>query len=143
MQQTLEEFKRYLDRRAAAKNEEYLEENAKREGVKVTESGLQYEALREGEGKKPAKTDTVVVHYRGTLVNGQQFDSSYQRGQPATFPLDRVIAGWAEGLQLMPVGSKYRFVIPYKLAYGEQGRPGAIPPKATLIFEVELLDIQE
>ena len=122
----------------------YQEENAKKEGVMVTESGLQYEVLEEGEegGKSPAATDLVKVHYHGTLVNGDVFDSSVERGEPIVFPLNRVISGWTEGVQLMSEGDKYRFVIPADLAYGERGAgSGQIPPNATLIFEVELLEV--
>ncbi|MCY7295646.1 FKBP-type peptidyl-prolyl cis-trans isomerase [Alteromonas sp. a30] len=119
----------------------YLEENMKREGVVVTDSGLQYEVLVEGDGEKPAETDTVKVHYHGTLIDGTVFDSSVERGQPATFPLNRVITGWTEGVQLMPVGSKYRFHIPSDLAYGDR-LAGKITPFSTLIFEVELLSIE-
>jgi len=109
--------------------------------VETTASGLQYEVLKEGTGAKPKATDNVTVHYRGTLADGKEFDSSYKRGQPATFPLNRVIPGWTEGLQLMSEGSKYKFTIPPKLAYGERGAPGAIPPNATLTFEVELIKV--
>jgi FKBP-type peptidyl-prolyl cis-trans isomerase FklB len=119
----------------------FLDANAKKEGVVTTGSGLQYKVIREGGGPRPAATDTVEVHYRGTLIDGKVFDSSYERGQPTSFPLNRVIAGWTEGLQLMPVGSKYEFCIPYYLAYGERGISGVIPTFATLIFEVELLKI--
>ncbi|MBF0620700.1 MAG: FKBP-type peptidyl-prolyl cis-trans isomerase [Magnetococcales bacterium] len=120
-----------------------LEENAKKEGVTVTDSGLQYEVLIEGDGAKPKATDTVKVHYAGTLTDGKEFDSSYKRGQPISFPLNRVIAGWTEGLQLMSVGSKYRLTIPGDLAYGSSGVPQAgIGPNATLIFDVELLGIE-
>jgi len=118
----------------------FLAENAKAEGVTVTESGLQYSVITEAEGPKPAAEDTVKVHYVGTLVDGTEFDSSVARDEPATFPLNRVIPGWTEGVQLMSVGEKYKFVIPADLAYGEQGA-GTIPANATLIFEVELLDI--
>lgn len=122
----------------------YQAENAQKDGVQVTESGLQYEVLTAGDGDKPALQDTVTVHYEGTLIDGTVFDSSYQRGEPIAFPLDRVIQGWSEGVQLMPVGSKYRFVIPSELAYGEQARPGSpIPGNATLVFEVELLEIEK
>lgn len=118
----------------------FMDENAKVEGVEVTESGLQYQVLTEGEGEKPAATDTVKVHYKGTLINGEEFDSSYSRGEPIEFPLNRVIKGWTEGVQLMSVGSKYKFVIPSDLAYGANGT-GPIPANSTLVFEVELLDI--
>jgi FKBP-type peptidyl-prolyl cis-trans isomerase FklB len=109
--------------------------------VITTASGLQYEVLTEGTGPKPKATDTVTVHYKGTLTNGKVFDSSYDRGEPISFPLDRVIKGWTEGLQLMSVGSKYRLTIPSQLGYGAAGAGGVIPPNATLIFEVELLKI--
>ena len=117
------------------------EENAKKEGVTVTESGLQYEVLSEGDGEKPVATDVVKVHYKGTLLDGTEFDSSYARNEPTTFPLNRVIAGWTEGLQLMSVGSKYKFTIPSELAYGDRDL-GKIPANSTLVFEVELLEIQ-
>jgi len=122
--------------------EKFLQENAKKPGVKSTASGLQYKVVVEGTGKKPSASDTVEVHYRGTTIDGKEFDSSYKRGQSISFPLNRVIAGWTEGLQLMPVGSKYELYIPYQLAYGERGAGGAIPPFAALIFEVELLGIE-
>jgi FKBP-type peptidyl-prolyl cis-trans isomerase len=131
---------------AAAKNaaagEAFLLDNRIREGVVVTESGLQYEVLTQGDGPRPAASDRVTVHYRGTLLDGQEFDSSYSRGEPATFVLDQVIPGWTEGVQLMPVGSKYKFFIPANLAYGPAGGR-SIEPNATLIFEVELLGIEE
>ena len=123
--------------------EEYLATNKLRNNVKVTSSGLQYEVLVEGSGEKPGLEDTVQVHYEGTLINGTVFDSSYSRGVPAEFPLYGVIEGWTEGLQLMNVGSTYRFVIPSELAYGSYGAGSSVPPNATLIFEVELLSIIE
>jgi len=120
--------------------EEFLAKNKSKAGVKTTASGLQYEVVKQGTGPKPKDTDTVEVHYTGTLLNGEKFDSSVDRGQPTSFPLKGVIPGWTEGLQLMPVGSKYKFYIPANLAYGENG-PGPIGPNATLTFEVELLKI--
>lgn len=126
---------------AGAEGEAFLAENAAREGVSVTESGLQYEVMTEAEGPKPTEDDTVSVHYVGTLMDGTTFDSSVDRGEPASFPLKGVIPGWTEGLQLMNLGSKYRFVIPSDLAYGERGAGQAIGPGATLVFEVELLEI--
>jgi len=120
----------------------FLEENKKKEGVKTTASGLQYKAIKEGTGPQPKATDMVTVNYRGTLIDGTEFDSSYKRGQPATFPLNGVIKGWTEGLQLMKVGSKYQFVVPSNLAYGERAVGPDIAPNATLIFEVELLDVK-
>jgi FKBP-type peptidyl-prolyl cis-trans isomerase len=121
----------------------FLAENGARAEVTVTESGLQYEMLREGDGPRPEATDTVTVHYRGTLLDGTQFDSSYDRGEPISFALNRVIAGWTEALQLVPVGSHVKLYIPSHLAYGERGAGGDIGPNATLIFEVELLGIKE
>ena len=122
--------------------EKFLTENALKEGVKVTESGLQYEVLKMGKGKKPSATDKVKVHYHGTLIDGTVFDSSVERGEPTSFGLNQVIKGWTEGLQLMPVGSKFRFYIPQELGYGAQAA-GSIPPYSTLIFEVELLGIEK
>jgi FKBP-type peptidyl-prolyl cis-trans isomerase FkpA/FKBP-type peptidyl-prolyl cis-trans isomerase FklB len=119
----------------------FLEENKKRPEVETTESGLQYMVLEEGDGPKPEASDQVTVHYRGTLIDGNEFDSSYSRGEPATFPLDGVIPGWTEGVQLMSVGSKYRFFVPPDLAYGERGAGPMIGPNATLIFDVELISI--
>ncbi len=126
---------------AKAAGEAFLAENAKRPGVKVTASGLQYEVLDSTLGQKPKATDTVRVHYEGTLPDGTVFDSSYKRGEPISFPLNGVIAGWTEGVQLMPVGSKFRFYIPQELGYGSRAA-GSIPPYSTLIFEVELLGIE-
>ncbi len=123
--------------------EAFLAENKKRKGVITTASGLQYEILREGDGEKPKQTDTVKVHYRGKLINGDEFDSSYERDEPAVFPVSGVIPGWTEALQLMNVGSKHHIYIPAKLAYGEQGAGRVIGPNATLDFEVELLSIEE
>ena len=122
--------------------EAFLRENATKEGVITTESGLQYEVIKMGKGKKPAATDRVKVHYHGTLIDGTVFDSSVERGEPITFGLNQVIAGWTEGVQLMPIGSKFRFYIPQELAYGDRNT-GTIPPYSTLIFEVELLDIEK
>lgn len=119
----------------------FLANNASRPGVQTTKSGLQYEVLHEGTGRKPKATDQVRCHYEGTLINGQVFDSSYQRNEPAVFGLQQVIAGWTEGLQLMSEGAKYRFFIPYRLGYGENGAGQLIPPFATLIFDVELLEV--
>ncbi len=127
---------------AKSEGENFLAENAKKEGVIVLPSGLQYQVLKEGTGKLPKATDQVECHYEGTLINGQVFDSSYQRGQAATFGLNQVIAGWTEGVQLMKEGAKYRFFIPYNLAYGERGAGQSIPPYAALIFDVELLAVK-
>ena len=125
------------------KGEAFLKENAKKEGVKTTASGLQYKVLKEGTGKSPKKSDTVEVHYKGTLLDGTEFDSSYKRGKTIEFPLSGVIAGWTEGVQLMKEGAKYQFTIPSALAYGERGTPGGpIPANATLIFEVELIAVK-
>jgi FKBP-type peptidyl-prolyl cis-trans isomerase len=118
----------------------FLDANGKKEGIITTASGLQYELLKEGTGVKPTAEDVVKVNYVGTFIDGTEFDSSIKRGQPAEFPLNRVIPGWTEGIQLMSIGSKYRFYIPYNLGYGERGNQG-IPPYSTLIFEVELLEI--
>jgi FKBP-type peptidyl-prolyl cis-trans isomerase FkpA/FKBP-type peptidyl-prolyl cis-trans isomerase FklB len=120
----------------------YLAANKGKPGVVTTASGLQYQVIREGQGPKPAAKDTVLVHYEGKLIDGTVFDSSYQRGQPAAFPLDQVIPGWTEGVQLMPTGSKYHFVVPPQLAYGAQGAGGVIPPGAVLEFDIELLAVK-
>lgn len=127
---------------AKSEGEKYLTENAKKDGVIILPSGLQYQVLQEGNGKSPKATDKVVCHYEGMLVDGTMFDSSIQRGEPATFPLNGVIAGWTEGLQLMKEGAKYRFFIPYHLGYGERGAGASIPPFATLIFDVELIEVK-
>lgn len=127
---------------AKAAGEEFLAENAKKDGVVTLPSGLQYQVLKEGNGKKPSATDQVVCHYEGTLIDGTVFDSSYQRNQTATFGLNQVIPGWTEGVQLMQEGAKYRFFIPYKLAYGERGAGAQIPPFATLVFDVELIEVK-
>jgi len=125
------------------KGEDFLAENAKKDGVKITSSGLQYEVIKQGDGAKPKPENTVKVHYKGTTIDGTEFDSSYSRGQPISFPLNGVIKGWTEGVALMPVGSKYRFFIPSDLAYGERGAGAKIGPNSTLIFEVELLAIEK
>lgn len=130
-----------LGEAAKREGEEYLEKNAARSGVTVLPSGLQYEVLREGTGRKPKATDSVKCHYEGTLVDGTVFDSSCRRGEPAVFPLNGVIRGWTEGLQLMQEGAVYRFFIPYNLAYGENGAGASIPPYAALVFEVELIEV--
>ncbi len=124
-----------------AQGEQYLAENGKKDGVVTLPSGLQYQVLQEGNGRKPKATDQVKCHYEGMLVDGTLFDSSIQRGEPATFPLNGVIAGWTEGLQLMQEGAKYRFFIPYHLGYGERGAGASIPPFAALVFDVELIEV--
>ena len=121
--------------------EKYLAENAKKDGVITLPSGLQYQVLKEGNGKKPSAKDSVKCHYEGFLIDGTVFDSSIQRGEPAVFGLQQVIAGWTEGLQLMQEGAKYRFFIPYRLAYGEGGAGSSIPPFAALVFDVELIEV--
>ena len=125
-----------------AEGEAFLADNAKKEGIVTLPSGLQYQVLQEGNGKSPKATDQVKCHYEGTLINGKVFDSSYRRGEPATFPLNGVIAGWSEGLQLMKEGAKYPFFIPFNLAYGTRGAGQDIPPYATLIFDVELIEVK-
>ena len=145
-QQLVNEFFQNKQAEMAAKakegGEKFLEENGKKEGVVTLPSGLQYQVLREGNGKKPKATDKVECHYEGTLIDGTKFDSSYDRGQTATFGLNQVIAGWTEGLQLMQEGAKYRFFIPYNLAYAENGAGQSIPPYAALIFDVELVAVK-
>lgn len=133
--------KQELAAKNLAEGNAYREKNAEKEGVITLPSGLQYEILTETEGPKPTVSDTVKCHYHGTTIKGEVFDSSVNRGTPASFPLNRVISGWTEGLQLMPVGSKYRFTIPPELAYGEQQISKEIGPNSTLVFEVELLGI--
>ena len=128
-------------RKAKSAGEEFLAANAKKEGVVTLPSGLQYQVLREGNGKRPKATDQVRCHYEGTPINGTVFDSSYKRGEPAVFGLNQVIKGWTEGVQLMQEGAKYRFFIPYDLAYGERGAGQQIPPFAALIFDVELIEV--
>ena len=143
LQALLDEQRKLEEEKALATAEEgaaYLASNAEREEVTVLESGLQYEVLTAAEGEKPSASDRVTTHYRGTLIDGTQFDSSYDRGQPATFPLNGVIAGWTEALQLMSPGAKWRLFIPPELAYGERAQ-GPIPANSTLIFDVELLEI--
>ena len=141
VQQQQEEKRKTLGAKNKTEGEAFLAKNKERKEVKTTASGLQYEVLKEGTGPAPKPTDTVTVNYRGTLIDGKVFDSSYDRGQPATFVLNQVIPGWTEGVQLMKVGSKYKFYIPSALAYGEQGAGNAVGPNAPLIFEVELLSI--
>ncbi|MCC2658852.1 MAG: FKBP-type peptidyl-prolyl cis-trans isomerase [Panacagrimonas sp.] len=129
--------------KAQTEGEAFLAENAKKEGVKTTASGLQYKVITEGSGESPTAADEVTVHYKGTLINGEEFDSSISRGQPVTFPLGNVIEGWTEGVQLMKPGAKYQFFIPSKLAYGERGAGVKIGPNQTLIFEVELIEVKK
>ena len=124
------------------KGEAFLAENAKKEGVKTLPSGLQYKVVKEGAGKQPSKSDTVSVHYKGTLIDGREFDSSYKRGEPAEFPVSGVIKGWTEILQLMKEGAKYQVFIPWQLAYGERGAGDLIGPHETLVFDVELLKVK-
>ncbi|MBR6845179.1 MAG: FKBP-type peptidyl-prolyl cis-trans isomerase [Bacteroidaceae bacterium] len=144
-QKMLNEYFQEKEAQDAKKNIEagkaYLKENGSREGVVTTASGLQYEVLQEGTGKSPKATDKVRCHYEGRLTDGTVFDSSYQRGEPADFGLNQVIAGWTEGVQLMKEGAKYRFHIPYLLGYGERGAGASIPPYATLVFDVELIKV--
>ncbi len=124
------------------KGQEFLEKNKKKKGVKETASGLQYEVIKAGNGKKPSATDSVVVHYRGTTIDGKEFDSSYSRNQPTPFTVNQVIPGWQEALQMMETGAKWKVYIPSKLAYGPQGAGGAIGPNETLVFEVELIEVK-
>lgn len=144
IQETMVAFQKELMEKHKKQGENFLAENKKKEGVKTLPSGLQYKVIKAGTGKKPKLDDTVAVHYRGTLIDGTEFDSSYRRGQPATFQVSGVIPGWTEALQLMEQGAKWQLFIPSNLAYGERGTPGGqIGPNATLIFEVELISIQE
>jgi len=138
-----QELRKRLGEKNMAEGEAFLAENKKREGIKTLPDGLQYKVIKEGSGNKPTLSDTVTTHYKGTLIDGTEFDSSYRRGQPATFPVNGVIAGWTEALQLMTVGSKWQLFIPPDLAYGERGTGRGIGPNATLIFEIELISIQE
>ncbi len=144
-QQMLQEYfqkkEKEQSEKAIAEGKAFLAENANKDGVTETKSGLQYEVLTEGTGKSPKATDTVRCHYEGRLLDGTVFDSSYQRGEPADFGLNQVITGWTEGVQLMKEGAKYRFYIPYLLAYGERGAGASIPPYSTLIFDVELIKV--
>ncbi|NMH61406.1 FKBP-type peptidyl-prolyl cis-trans isomerase [Alteromonas ponticola] len=139
--QRMQAEKAEMNKTVIAENEAFLADNAKRDDVSVTESGLQYEVIEAGEGDKPKADSTVRVHYHGQLIDGSVFDSSYERGQPAEFPVNGVIRGWTEALQMMPVGAKWRLTVPQQLAYGEQGAGAAIKPYSTLVFDVELLDI--
>ena len=141
IQQQMEAKQAEVSKAAAAEGEAFLAENAKKDGVFVTETGLQYEIITEGNGDKPTAESVVSTHYHGTLVDGTVFDSSVERGQPAEFPVNRVIPGWTEALQMMPKGSKWRLYVPHELAYGTQGSGAVIPPSSALIFDVELLEI--
>ncbi len=143
LQAHIMEIRKMAEQKNAEKGTQFLADNAKKDGVKTTESGLQYLVIQEGDGATyPKATDKVTVHYHGTLIDGTVFDSSVDRGKPATFGLNQVISGWTEGLQLMSVGSKYRLFLPSNLAYGDRGAGGAIGPGSTLIFDVELLSIE-
>lgn len=141
LQEYMTDLQKKVEKAARAEGEKFLEENGKNEKVRTTASGLQYVVEKEGTGAQPAATDQVTVHYTGRLLSGEVFDSSVQRGEPATFPLNQVIPGWTEGVQLMKEGAKYTFFIPSDLAYGAQGIPNAIPPHSTLIFDVELIKV--
>lgn len=144
-EKVIEAYEEEVSTRIAAKNkdqgEKFLADNKKKDGVKVTKSGLQYKVLKSGNGKKPKKTDVVTTHYTGTFIDGNEFDGSEKRGQPAQFAVNEVIPGWSEALQLMPVGSKWRIYVPSDLAYAEQGRPPVIGPNTVLVFDLELLSI--
>ncbi len=143
LQEAAAEQKRKAGEANAEAGKKFLEENAKKDGVKTTASGLQYQVIQEGQGENPAAADVVKVHYEGTLISGQIFDSSIKRGEPVEFPLNQVIPGWTEGVQLMKPGAKYRFFIPSALAYGERGAGEMIGPNSTLIFDVELIEIKK
>jgi FKBP-type peptidyl-prolyl cis-trans isomerase FklB len=138
-----QELAKIVGEKNQKEGEAFLAENKKKEGVITLPSGLQYKVIKAGSGNKPKATDTVSVHYQGTLVNGTEFDSSYRRGQPVSFPVNGVIPGWTEALQLMEAGAKWQIVIPSNLAYGDRGAGPQIGPNATLIFEIELISIQE
>ncbi len=141
LQEYFQKKQKEESQKAIAAGKAYLDANAQKPGVTVTKSGLQYEVLTEGTGKSPKATDTVRCHYEGRLLDGTVFDSSYQRGEPADFGLNQVIPGWTEGVQIMKEGAKFRFTIPYLLAYGEQGAGASIPPFSTLVFDVELIKV--
>lgn len=143
IQDYLKDLEHRLEAQAREEGERFLAENGKKEGVRTTASGLQYVVEKEGDGLRPGPEDEVTVHYTGKLLNGQVFDSSVSRGEPATFPLNRVIPGWTEGVQLMKAGAKYTFFIPGDLAYGAQGIPNVIPPHSTLIFDVQLISVKK
>lgn len=143
IQEYLKNLEQKLEAQAREEGEKFLAENGKKEGVRTTASGLQYVVEKEGSGDQPGPEDEVTVHYTGKLLNGQVFDSSVSRGEPATFPLNRVIPGWTEGVQLMKVGAKYTFFIPSDLAYGPQGIPNVIPPHSTLVFDVQLINVKK
>ena len=143
IQQTMVAFQKEMSEKQKQRGEAFLAENKKKEGVKTLPSGLQYKVIKEGTGKKPKLNDTVTVNYRGTQIDGTEFDSSFRRGQPVTFPVSGVIPGWTEAMQLMAEGAKWQLFIPPNLAYGERGKGALIGPNATLIFEVELISIQE
>lgn len=140
---TITEARERMDAQLKGKANAFMESNKAKPGVVTTASGLQYEIVREGAGEKPMLADTVTVHYKGQLSDGTVFDSSYDRGEPATFPLDRVIQGWQEGLQLIPIGGHYRIYVPYELGYGERGAGQNIPPYSSLVFDVELISVQK
>ncbi len=143
IQETMVAFQKEMAEKQKQRGEAFLSENKKKEGIKTLPSGLQYKIIKAGTGKKPKSNDTVTVNYRGTLIDGTEFDSSFRRGQPATFPVSGVIPGWTEAMQLMAEGAKWELFVPSNLAYGERGAGGLIGPNATLIFEVELISVQE